>query len=91
MTQPNWLQRTKRDYFDPIVDTVSDNLPIIIATVSTTVAVVLAVKASNDAEHTKEVLSSIEERINTAIEVPSIVRVEIGDDFELYGRGNRTD
>ena len=91
MTQPNWLQRLKRDHIDPIVESISDNLPIIIATATTAVAVGIALKASNDAEHTKEVLASIEEKINTAIEAPTIVRVELGDDFELYGQGNRTD
>jgi hypothetical protein len=91
MTQPNWLQRLKRDHIDPIVESISDNLPIIVATATTAVAVGIALKASNDAEHTKEVLASIEEKINTAIEAPTIVRVELGDDFELYGQGNRTD
>ena len=91
MTQPNWLQRLKRDHIDPIVESISDNLPIILATASTAVAVGIALKASNDAEHTKEVLASIEEKINVAIEAPTIVRVELGDDIELYGQGNRTD
>lgn len=91
MTQPNWLQRLKRDHIDPIVESISDNLPIIVATATTAVAVGIALKASNDAEHTKEVLASIEEKINTAIEAPTIVRVELGDDLEVYGQGNRTD
>lgn len=91
MTQLNWLQRLKRDHIDPIVETISDNLPIIVAVSTTAVAVGIALRASNDAEHTKEVLASIEEKINTAIEAPVIVKVEIGDDLELYGSGTRTD
>lgn len=91
MKHSNFLHRLKRDYIDPLVETISVNMPIIVATSATIVAVGIAIKASNDAEHTKEVLSVIEEKINIAIAAPTLVRVDIGDDLELWGEGNRTD
>lgn len=91
MTSTNWYQRIKRDHIDPIVEVVKDNLPTIIAITSTAVVVGAVMKAANDAEHTREVLSNIEEKIQVAIESPTIVKVELGDDIELHGTGNRTD
>lgn len=85
--QPSWYSRVK--------ETISDNIPVVIATATSIIAVGMMLKASNDvdvsARRNQEVLDNIEEKIQTAIEVPSIVRVEFGDDFELIGHGNRTD
>ena len=85
--QQSWYSRVK--------ETISDNVPVVIATATSIIAVGMMLKASNDADESarrnQEVLNNIEEKIQTAIEVPSIVRVEIGDDFELIGHGNRTD
>lgn len=85
--QQSWYSRVK--------ETISDNIPVVIATATSIIAVGMMLKASNDADESakrnQEVLNNIEEKIQTAIEVPSIVRVEFGDDFELIGHGNRTD
>ncbi len=90
-----WYERLKRDHIDPVVEVISDNIPTIIA-IGTSVAVVgLALQAVNDAEQTnaesKATLRSIEEKLQTAIETPSIVKVELGDEIEFIGYGNRTD
>lgn len=85
--QQSWYSRVK--------ETISDNIPVVIATATSIIAVGMMLKASNDADESarrnQEVLDNIEEKIQTAIEVPSIVRVEFGDEFELIGHGNRTD
>lgn len=91
MKQFKWVQKLKHDHLDPIVSTISDNLPVILTVTSTAIAVGIAMRAANDAEHTKDVLAAIEEKINVAIEAPVIVKVELGDDIELYGHGNRVD
>lgn len=90
-----WYERLKRDHIDPVVEVISNNLPAIIA-VGTSVAVVgIALQAVNDAEQTnsesKATLRAIEEKLQTAIETPAIVKVELGDDMELIGYGNRTE
>jgi hypothetical protein len=68
---------------------------VVIATATSIIAVGMMLKASNDVDEStrrnQETLDNIEEKIQTAIEVPSIVRVEFGDEFELIGHGNRTD
>lgn len=91
MTQLNWIQQFKKDHIDPVVAVLSDNLPVILTVTSTAIAVGIAMRAANDAEHTKDVLAAIEEKINVAIEAPVIVKVELGDDIEVYGHGNRVD
>lgn len=91
MAKLNWIQKFKKEHFDPMVTTISDNLPVILTVTSTAIAVGIAMRAANDAEHTKDVLASIEEKINVAIEAPVIVKVELGEDIELYGHGNRVD
>lgn len=87
--------KREQTWYSRLKDTVSDNIPVIIATATSIIAVGMMLKASNDAEEAtkrnQEVLDTIEEKIQTAIEVPSIVKVEIGDNFELIGHGNRTD
>lgn len=84
---PSWYNRIK--------NTLSENIPVVIATATSVIAVGMMLKASNDADESAKrnqaVLDNIEEKIQVAIEVPSIVRVEIGDNFELIGHGNRTD
>lgn len=85
--QQSWYSRAK--------EALSENIPVVIATATSMIAVGMMLKASNDADlsskRNQQVLDNIEEKIQTAIEVPSIVRIEIGDDFELIGHGNRTD
>lgn len=82
-------------WYDRVKNTLSDNVPVILATATSIIAVGMMMKASNDADESakrnQEVLDNIEEKILTAMEVPSIVRVEIGDNLELIGHGNRTD
>lgn len=74
---------------------ITDNLPTVIVTATSIAVVGLAIKTANDAEEAsrlnKDILASIEEKISTAIEAPTIVKVELGDEIELIGRGNRTD
>lgn len=86
----NWFQRVKK--------AVDENIPVIVtigATI-TAVAAILHMKESNDdikntVTTSNELLKTIEEKIAIAIEAPTIVKVEIGDDLELFGTGNRTD
>jgi hypothetical protein len=84
---PSWYNRIK--------NTLSENIPVVIATATSVIAVGMMLKASNDADESarrnQTVLDNIEEKIQIAMEVPSIVRVEIGDNFEVIGHGNRTD
>lgn len=90
-----WYERLKKNHLEPIADVISDNLTNIIAITTAIVAVGVAVKASNDADDTakrnNDILESIENKLQTAIEVPTIVKVELGDDLEFIGLGNRTD
>lgn len=85
----------QQSWYSKVKESISDNIPVVIATATSIIAVGMMLKASNDvdesAKRNQEVLDNIEEKIQTAIEVPSIVRVEFGDDFELIGHGNRTD
>lgn len=86
----NWYKKLKQ--------AVDDNIPVIVtigATI-TAVAALMQAKESHDELHQSvkdhnELLKTIEEKIAVAIEAPTIVKVEIGDDLELYGTGNRTD
>lgn len=84
---PSWYNRIK--------NTLSENIPVVIATATSVIAVGMMLKASNDADESarrnQTVLDNIEEKIQIAMEVPSIVRVELGDNFEVIGHGNRTD
>lgn len=84
-----------QSWYSKIKNTLSDNIPVVIATATSIIAVGMMLKASNDVDEStrrnQETLDNIEEKIQTAIEVPSIVRVEFGDEFELIGHGNRTD
>lgn len=88
--QVNWFNRVKQ--------AVNDNIPVIVtlgAVATATVAVVYAKEAMDSLEEStianKQALRNIEETIQVAIEAPTIVKVEIGDDIELIGMGNRTD
>lgn len=83
------------DWYKKVKQAVRDNVPVIV-TIGTTVAAVAAVMYVKDeldeaVRGNNELLKTIEEKIAIAIETPQIVKVEIGDDIELYGTGNRTD
>lgn len=83
------------DWYKKVKQAVRDNVPVIV-TIGTTVAAVAAVMYVKDeldetVRGNNELLKTIEEKIAIAIETPQIVKVEIGDDIELYGKGNRTD
>ncbi|ABY63082.1 hypothetical protein ST201phi2-1p254 [Pseudomonas phage 201phi2-1] len=83
----NWYNRVKK--------AVQENIPVIV-TIGTTVAAVAAVMYAKDeldetVKGNNELLKTIEEKIAIAIESPTIVKVEIGDEIELFGTGNRTD
>lgn len=83
------------DWYKKVKQAVRDNVPVIV-TIGTTVAAVAAVMYAKDeldaaVKGNNELLKTIEEKIAIAIETPQIVKVEIGDDIELYGTGNRTD
>lgn len=90
-----WYKRLKRTCIDPTMDLISDNLPNILAVGTTIAAVGIMIKASSNADEAikrnEEILASIEDKIQTAIEAPTIVKVELGDDIEVIGYGNRTD
>lgn len=83
----NWYKKVK--------EAVRDNIPVIvtIGTAAATVAAVMYAKEEFDesVKDQNERLKNIEEKITTAIEAPTIVKVEIGDEIELIGTGNRTD
>jgi hypothetical protein len=86
----NWYTKLKK--------AVDDNIPVIV-TIGATITAVAALMQAKDAQDelnqtvkdNNELLKTIEEKIAVAIEAPTIVKVEIGDDFELIGMGNRTD
>lgn len=83
------------DWYKKVKQAVRDNVPVIV-TIGTTVAAVAAVMYVKDeldeaVKGNNQLLKTIEEKIAIAIETPQIVKVEIGDDIELYGTGNRTD
>lgn len=90
MFDNNWYKRIKQ--------AVQDNIPVIVTVGTTLVAVAAVVHAkessdtlSDTVERNSELLKTIEEKISIAMEAPTIVKVEIGDDIELFGMGNRTD
>lgn len=86
----NWYKKLKQ--------AVDDNIPVIV-TIGATITAVAALMQAKDAQDelnqtvkdNNELLKTIEEKIAVAIEAPTIVKVEIGDDIELIGTGNRTD
>jgi len=91
----NWYDRMKREHINPVTKALSENIPTIVAVTTSLIALGLMIKSSTDAEEsnkkTKDILENIENKIETAIEAPTIVRVELGDDMELFGTGNRTE
>lgn len=83
----NWYRKVKQ--------AVRENIPVIV-TIGTTAAAVVAVMYAKDelegaVKDQSERLRNIEDKIAVAIEAPTIVKVEIGDDIELFGHGNRTE
>lgn len=93
----SWYNNVKKNYIIPFTDTVSENIPAI-AAVASMVAVGIAVKTNMDnndgiaasVEKNNQLLSIIEEKIGIAIEAPTIVKVELGDELEFFGVGDRT-
>lgn len=83
MFDNNWYKRVKQ--------AVQDNIPVIVTIGTTVAAVAAAVHAKDSFDRNTELLKTIEEKIANAIEAPTIVKVEIGNDLELYGTGNRVD
>lgn len=88
--QVSWYKRVKQ--------AVEQNIPVIVtvgAAITAGAAALyvrdLADDIAESSEASKEALRSIEQSIQTAIECPTIVKVEIGDDIELIGHGNRID
>lgn len=86
------------DHTKPYVTTLKENMGTVIAVGSTIIAVGALLKSSNSSdsineslEHQRAMLDIIEEKIAIAIEAPTIVKVEIGDEMELFGLGNRVD
>lgn len=90
----SWYNRVKSN---GLMDTLAESIPAIAITASL-VAVGFAVRTTMDnndvlaasVAKNNQLLSIIEEKIATAIEAPTIVKVELGDDIELYGFGDRT-
>jgi len=83
----NWYKRVKQ--------AVQENIPVIVTLGTTMAAVAAVLYAKEEIEETvkgnNELLKVIEEKIAIAIEAPTIVKVEIGDEIEVFGTGNRTD
>lgn len=86
------------NWFNKIKKAVEENIPVIVtigATVTAVAAIIQAKESSDELKqsvtNSNQLLRIIEEKITVAIEAPTIVKVEFGDDLELYGTGNRTD
>lgn len=95
MKAPSWWDRVKNKHIDPMVDAVSENIPTVLAIGSSLVAVGLVIKTNKDLETANRrqqvVLDNIESKVEAAIEAPTIVKVEFGDELEYIGRGSRVD
>lgn len=93
-----WYKRFKDNYLVPFGDVLSENAPTILAVTTTIAAVAVMMHTSNESVHVveeatrknEELLRHIEETIEDAVELPQIVKVELGDDIEVVATGHRT-
>lgn len=96
--EKTWFQKLKDDYINPTTDVLGNNFSTILAVGTTIAAVAVMMHTSNESVHAVEeatkknddLLRHIEETIEDAVELPQIVKVEIGDDYEVIGSGHRT-
>ncbi len=83
------------NWYTSVKKAVNENIPVIVTIGTTMAAVAAMLYVKEELEETvrgnNELLKTIEEKIAVAIEAPSIVKVEIGDNIEIFGTGNRTD
>lgn len=94
----SWYGRFKDNYLAPLGDALAENVPTILAVTTTIAAVAVMMHTSNESVHVveeatrknEELLRHIEETIEDAVELPQIVKVELGDDFEVVATGHRT-
>lgn len=93
-----WFGNFKDNYLVPIGDTLAENVPTILAVTTTIAAVAVMMHTSSESVHVveeatrknEELLRHIEETIEDAVELPQIVKVELGDDIEVVATGHRT-
>jgi hypothetical protein len=94
----SWYKRFKDNYLVPFGDVIVENAPTILAVTTTIAAVAVMMHTSNESVHVveeatrknEELLRHIEETIEDAVELPQIVKVELGDDIEVVATGHRT-
>lgn len=94
----SWFTRIKHDVMGPAADTLKRNLPAVLAVGTSVAAIALMVKTSQDAAATvesatdayRETIRHMEETLDDAIDMPQVVRVELGDDIEVIGTGHKT-
>lgn len=96
--QPEEAVIVDEDWFSRVKTSLKENIPTVLAVATTIAAVTVLVKTANDsvtvteqaAERSEEILRHIEDSIDDAIDMPQIVKVELGDDIEVIGTGRRT-
>lgn len=93
-----WFDTFNREFVEPATNAVKDNIPTILAIGTTMAAVFYMHRMTSEVVHNvdeataynNEVLHRVEELIEDAIDMPQIVKVEIGEDLEVIGTGRRT-
>lgn len=85
-------------WYTQVASAVKENIPTVLAVATSVAAITVMLRtaqqaadiAASAAERSEEILRHIEESIDDAIDMPQIVKVELGEDVELIGTGRRT-
>lgn len=97
-TKKKSTKEEEKPWYARMGESLKENVPTILAVVTSAVAITVMLRSANEvsniaesaAEQSKEILKHIEESIDDAIDMPQIVKVELGDDVEVIGTGRRT-
>lgn len=94
----SWFGKVRKEILNPMGRALKENIPTILALATSAVAITVMLRSAHGvqdvaeaaAEQAKEILRHIEDSIDDAIDMPQIVKVELGDDIEVIGTGRRT-
>lgn len=89
---------TRKCWFSEVVDSVKENIPTVLAVATSIAAITVMLRtaqhavdvATESAKRGEEILRHIEDSIDDVIDMPQVVKVELGDDIEVIGTGRRT-
>lgn len=88
----------KQSWISEVYTAFKENLPTVLAVATSIAAVTVMLKtaqhsadvAAESAKRGEEILRHIEDSIDDVIDMPQVVKVELGDDIEVIGTGRRT-